>query len=124
MGIGIAIQGDELKIRGATDAQFAKIQQRCGMTRVRMGDEKGLVGVASLDALDSLAEILRRDGLSLPPSAERRRRELRAVQEAVDRERVNQKPIPMAKYPVKLPLYSHQTRGANMALLIFGWVQP
>ena len=124
MGIGIAIQGNELKIRGATDKQFATIQRLCEMKWTRLNDEKGLVGPVNLTALDNLAQILREDGLSLPPSAEKRRRELHAVQDAVDRERVSEKPKPAVEYPVKLPLYAHQVRGANMALLTFGWVRP
>ena len=37
---------------------------------------------------------------------------------------MNEHPVPFYKYPVKLPLYAHQTRGANMALLTFGWIGP
>ena len=60
----------------------------------------------------------------LPPAPAQRRQSLHAVQDAVDRERTNDTPVPLANYPVKMPLYSHQTRGANMALLTFGWVRP
>ena len=43
---------------------------------------------------------------------------------AIDGERMKEKPKPLYKYPVKLPLYQHQTRGANMALLAFGLIEP
>ena len=69
------------------------------------------------ELLDKLASIVR-----LPPAIEDRRSRLHALQDAVDAERVNQEPTPFFKYPVKLPLYAHQMRGANMALLTFGWV--
>ena len=52
------------------------------------------------------------------------RQQLQAVADAVDRERMNEHPAPFYKYPVKLPLYAHQIRGSNMALLTFGWIGP
>lgn len=76
-----------------------------------------LRGTADIELLDKLASIVR-----LPPAIEDRRSRLHALQDAVDAERVNQEPTPFFKYPVKLPLYAHQMRGANMALLTFGWV--
>ncbi len=78
-----------------------------------------LRGAADLELLDKLSSIVR-----LPPAAENRRQRLRAVQDAVDRERINPEPVPFFKYPVKMPLYAHQVRGANMAMLTFGWAQP
>ena len=33
-------------------------------------------------------------------------------------------PEPLYKFPVKMNLYRHQTRGANMALLTFGLIEP
>ena len=46
------------------------------------------------------------------------------LQEAVDEERMAEEPVPLYNYPVKYPLFKHQTRGANMALLTFGLVDP
>jgi hypothetical protein len=37
---------------------------------------------------------------------------------------MNQDPVPFMDYPVKLPLYKHQVRAANMALMVFGFVSP
>ena len=68
---------------------------------------------------DKLTSIVR-----LPSTVEQRWRELHALQDAVDRERVNPEPAPFYKYPVKMPLYAHQVRGANMAMLTFGWMAP
>lgn len=82
-------------------------------------NSKTLHGTADIELLDKLSSIVR-----LPPSVERRWRDLHALQDAVDRERVNPEPAPFYKYPVKMPLYAHQVRGANMALLTFGWVPP
>lgn len=62
--------------------------------------------------------------LPVPIEAERRR--LIAVQQAVDYERIlpADKLKPLAKYPVTKDLYAHQTRAANMALLVFGLAEP
>jgi hypothetical protein len=46
------------------------------------------------------------------------------ITRAVDRERIRAEPVPLYKYPVKLPLYKHQVRGVNMALLTFGFIDP
>ena len=35
----------------------------------------------------------------------------------IDAERLNENPVPLAKYPVKVNLFKHQLRGANMALI-------
>ena len=72
-----------------------------------------------IELLDKLASIVK-----LPPAIEAYRQQLHRVQDAVDRERTDEHPKPFYKYPVKMPLYAHQVRGANMALLTFGWVPP
>lgn len=109
--------GTLLGIVEADNAQFAVIKS---WNKVYWDKEnKALIGNADLELLDKLAHLVR-----LPKPVEDRRVRLRAVQDAVDRERVNQDPKPFCQYPVKMPLYAHQVRGANMALLTFGWVQP
>ena len=60
----------------------------------------------------------------LPAPIEAYRAQLHRVQTAVDRERLNPDPAQLYKYPVKLPLYKHQIRAANMALLTFGLIAP
>lgn len=113
----MALQGNTLLIKDADNVQFTVIKSWNKMK----WDKKSatLRGTADLELLDKLAGMVR-----LPPAIEYRRTRLHAIQDAVDRERINQEPRPFYKYPVKLPLYAHQTRGANMALLIFGWTQP
>lgn len=111
----MALQGNTLLIKDADNVQFTVIKSWNKMK----WDKKSatLRGTADLELLDKLAGMVR-----LPPAIEDRRTRLHAVQDAVDRERINPEPQPFYKYPVKLPLYAHQTRGANMALLTFGWV--
>ncbi len=111
------LDGSTLILTGVDTAQFVIIKswnKMCWNAKL-----KRLEGTADLELLDKLAGL---SGLQPPVAA--RRRELRRVLEAVDRERVNPNPKPFYKYPVKLPLYAHQVRGANMALLEFGWAPP
>lgn len=113
----MALQGTTLRIKDADNVQFTVIKSWSKMRWVKKLQE--LQGTADLELLDRLAGLVR-----LPPDIDRRRLELRAVQDAVDRQRVADHPPPFFEYPVKMPLYAHQTRGANMALITFGWVPP
>lgn len=72
-----------------------------------------------------LLENLQRNGDLIPP-AKAILNEMLIIQAAVDRERVKpDKEIkPRYKYPVKVKLFAHQTRAANMALMVFGIVDP
>ena len=122
MGIKIKIAGDYILIKDASAAQFAAIKS---WGRLRWDSkEKASIGVASLETLDRLAELLRQDGLRLPTDAEKQRTALHVTRDAVDRERIREDPQPLTKYPVKMQLYQHQVRAANMALLTFGWIEP
>ncbi|WP_305117060.1 hypothetical protein [Acutalibacter muris] len=113
----MALQGTALILIEVDTAQFTIIKS---WNKMRWDKTtKQLRGTADLELLDKLAGLVR-----LTPSVEARRRELRWVLDAVDQERTNPEPRPFYKYPVKLPLYAHQVRGANMALLEFGWVPP
>lgn len=126
MKIGLA--GNAIIIKEANQAQFSVIKS---WNRLRWDrKQQKFIGTVDMDLLDKLANIVK-----LPPAIAKRREELHAaiakrqeeihvVQDAVDRERVNEYPEPLVNYPVKMPLYAHQTRGANMALIIFGWVSP
>ena len=111
----MAIDGGSLIIKDADNVQFTIIKSWNKMK----WDKKSqtLRGAADLELLDKLSSIVR-----LPPAAESRRQQLQSVQDAVDRVRINPEPVPFYGYPVKMPLYAHQIRGANMALLTFGWV--
>ena len=81
--------------------------------------DKSLSGIADIELLDKLSEMVQ-----LPAYIEKHRRNLHEIQNAVDLERTNPDPKPLAQFPVRIPLYQHQVRGANMALLTFGWIQP
>ncbi len=104
----MALQGNTLRIKGADNVQFTVIKSWNKMRWVKKLQE--LQGTADLELLDLLAGLVR-----LPPAIEQRRWSLRAVQNAVDRERVNQ---------ASEPLYAHQTRGPTWPLSPLGGYRP
>ena len=113
----IALQNGEIKITNVDNVRFTTIKS----WNMMRWDKKTqmLIGTANLELLDKLITIYH-----LPPALESIRQRMHAVQDAVDRERVDQNPKPLYDFPVKVPLYKHQIRGANMALLTFGMVEP
>ena len=113
----MALKGSTLILIEVDNVQFTIIKSWNKMK----WDKKSLSlhGIADIELLDKLASIVR-----LPPIVAQRRRELHTLQDAVDHERMNPKPVPFRRYPVKMPLYAHQVRGAYMAMLTFGWVAP
>lgn len=113
----MALQGNTLKIIEIDSVHFSVIKS---WNKMKWNKSlKQLEGIADMELLDKLAGICR-----LPSAIEAHRQRLHEVQDAVDAERMNPQPTPMYRYPVKLPLYSHQVRGANMALLTFGFIPP
>lgn len=78
-------------------------------------------GAISLELLDKLSSTFQ-----MPPSIKAEHDRLNAIQDAVDKERIKaaEDIKPLVKYPVKKKLYTHQVRAANMALMVFGLVEP
>ena len=113
----MALKDTTLFIKEADNVQFTIIKSWNKMKWSKASQT--LAGTADLELLDKLSSIVR-----LPPAIEARRNELRKIAVAVDRERMNEEPAPFYPCPVKMPLYRHQTRAANMALLTFGWIAP
>lgn len=117
----MALAGTTLILVELSDEQYAEISSWKKMRWIRA--KQRWEGFADIELLDRLAQLLDKEKLRLTDVVAKRREILHAVQDAVDRERVNEHPEPLVKYPVKMPLYAHQTRGANMALLTFGWAK-
>lgn len=113
----MGFKGNMLIIAEADNNQFAVIKS-WGKMQWNAKTQR-LTGIGDLELLDKLSGLVK-----LPPRVEARRKQMQAVADAVDRERMNEHPAPFFRYPVKLPLYAHQVRGANMALLAFGWIGP
>lgn len=74
-----------------------------------------MVGPVSLNLLDGLARYYK-----LPADMETKRQRLGKTRREIDAERLAEDPAPLLPYPVKVNLYKHQIRGANMALRAFG----
>ena len=77
-------------------------------------------GAVNLELLNKLSKII-----PLPDVIKAEHRRLKAVQDAVDKERIKaaEDIKPLVKYPIKKKLYTHQVRAANMCLLTFGLVK-
>lgn len=113
----IALKDGQLLIKDADSAQFAVIKSWGKMKWSR--SEQMICGPADRELLNKLSGMVR-----LPPHIEAERQRLNEIQEAVDVERLNEHPVPMYPYPVRMKLYAHQVRAANMALMTFGLINP
>lgn len=111
------LDGGNLFVVDADSTQYAIIKSWNAMRWDR--GRQWFSGPATADLLNRLASIVK-----LPAPIEAERQRVNGIQAAVDAERMNENPEPLYKYPVKIPLFKHQTRGANMALLVFGVIPP
>lgn len=113
----MALKNGQLMIKDADNMQFTIIKSWNKMKWSKA--EQMLYGPADGELLNKLAGLVR-----LPEIIEAERQRLNGIAVAVDRERMSENPVPLYNYPVKYPLFRHQTRGANMALITFGLVDP
>lgn len=113
----MAMKDGKILIKDADPTQSAVIKS-WGTLKWQRGTQM-FIGNADLDTLTRLAKMVR-----LPPIIEETRIRLAKTQEAVEIERTMEHPEALVRYPVKMPLYEHQTRAANMALLTFGLLDP
>ena len=113
----IAMKEGQILIKDADNTQFTIIKSWSKMKWSRA--ERMFYGPAEIELLNKLAGIVR-----LPGLIEVERQRLNKIAHAVNIERINPDPEPLYKYPVKFPLFRHQTRACNMCLLTFGLVDP
>lgn len=113
----MALKDGQILIKDADNMQFS-ILKSWGKLRWSKAEQM-LYGPADGELLNKLAGLVR-----LPANIEAERQRLNRIQDAVDQERMNDDPVPLYKYPVKMSLFKHQTRGANMCLMTFGLVDP
>lgn len=111
------IENGRLIVADADSTQYAVIKSWNSMRWNR--SRQWLEGPATRELLNKMAGLVRLPG---PIEAERQR--MNGVQEAVDAERMKDVSEPLYNYPVKIPLFQHQIKGANMALLSFGLIEP
>lgn len=112
----IAIQNGKVILAEVDALNFEQLK-RVGLLRWNK-TARCFTGALSLDLLNSLQRIFR-----LPGYIEEERQRLLAVCRAVEAERAKEEPAPLYDYPVKAHLFRHQIRGANMAMLTFGWIE-
>jgi len=74
-----------------------------------------LKGPADYETLLALSQIFR-----LPDAYQKYFDGLKAQRRLIEEQRSCDDPEPIADYPVKVKLYKHQIRAANMALMTFG----
>ena len=106
----MAIRDGTVYLKDLTPEQIARIKSWNCMKWNRQ--LQMMIGELSMDVLDRLSRMV----IRLPPAAEEIRQGMKLRQAAVDAERTAPDPKPLARYPVKKNLYSHQVRAANMAL--------
>lgn len=75
---------------------------------------KAWVVPATADMLERLHRFVK-----LPKSLESERVRLKRKQALIDTERLKEKSDPLVKYPVKVKLFQHQIKAANMAMYEF-----
>lgn len=110
------IENGSLIVADADSTQYAVIKSWNSMRWNR--SKQWLEGAATMELLNKMASLVRLPG---PIEAERQR--MNEVQAAVDAERMKDASKPLYDYPVKIPLFQHQIKGANMALLTFGLIE-
>ena len=113
----MAMKEGKVLIKDADPTQAAVIKS-WGAFKWNRGTQL-FIGDANLENLTRLAKMVR-----LPEIIEETRIRLQKTQDAVEAERKMPRPEALTRYPVKKTLYEHQIRAANMALLIFGLLDP
>ena len=106
----MALKDGQILIKEADNVQFQIIKSRATQT---------LSGVVDIEILNKLAGLV-----NLPASIEAERKRLNRIMAAVDKERVNEDPVPLIDPPIKVSPFKHQIRGYNMALMVLGLIEP
>lgn len=113
----MALKDGQILIKEADNVQFQIIKSWGKMKWSRASQT--LSGVADIELLNKLAGLV-----NLPERIEAERQRLNRIMAAVDKERVNENPVPIIKPPIKVSPFKHQIRGYNMALMVLGFVEP
>ena len=104
----LAIWGDKIFIKNNRD-EYAIVK---GLPNSKFNKKmKAWEVPATLDMLNRLGSIVK-----LPVNLEQERERLLRKQAAIDAARMEEDPVPIMKYPVKVNLFKHQIRAANMAM--------
>lgn len=111
------LENGNLIVADLDNTQFAIIKS---WNKMRWNKQRQwLEGPATGELLNKMASIVR-----LPALIEEERQRINGIQDAVDRVRMMEDPVPIIEPPVKAKMFKHQTRGYLMALITFGLVDP
>ena len=113
----MALKDGQILIKEADNVQFQIIKSWGKMKWSRT--TQTLSGVVDIELLNKLAGLVK-----LPERIEAERQRLNRIMAAVDKERVNENPVPMIEPPIKVSPFKHQIRGYNMALMVLGLIEP
>lgn len=113
----MALKDGQILIKEVDNVQFQIIKSWGKMKWSRA--TQTLSGVADIELLNKLASLV-----NLPERIEAERQRLNRIMAAVDKERMNENPVPMIEPPIKVSPFKHQIRGYNMALMVLGFVEP
>lgn len=113
----MALKDGQILIKEADNVQFQIIKSWGKMKWSRA--TQTLSGVVDIELLNKLAGLV-----NLPERIEDERQRLNRIMAAVDKERINENPVPMIDPPIKVSPFKHQIKGYNMALMVLGLVEP
>lgn len=113
----MALKDGQIMIKEADNMQFQIIKSWNKLRWVKA--EQMLQGPADGELLNKLAGLVR-----LPAVIEAERQRLNSIQDAVDKVRMCEDPVPIIEPPVKMKMFKHQVRGYLMALITFGLINP
>lgn len=113
----MALVGNDLYISQMDSVQYQTIVS-WGKSKWNRA-KQALIGTADIEYLGLLSSIVR-----LPEAIQKYYDSLLLRRRAVDAERNKEHPSHVYEYPVKVKLYEHQERAANMAQVVFGWLEP
>ena len=104
----LALLGEKIYIKNNRD-EYAIVK---GLPNAKYNKKlKAWEVPATLDMLNRLNSIVK-----LTVNLEQERERLFRKQTAIDAARMEKDPVPIMKYPVKVSLFKHQIRAANMAM--------
>lgn len=111
------LENGELIVADVDSSQYAIIKSFNLMRWNRQ--RQWLEGPCTMELLDKFSRLVK-----LPQTIEDERLRMHHLQDAIDKERMKDKPTNIYKYPIKGNLFIHQAKAANMCLLTFGLVTP
>lgn len=109
------LENGELIVADVDSSQYAVIKS---FNLMRWNKQRQwLEGPATMELLDKFARMVR-----LPALIENERLKMHRLQDAIDAERMKEKPTALVRYPIKGKLFAHQQKAANMCLISFEMV--